>query len=212
VVATITRTIRVAAGVFAPGHLGELTSIVPFELVDDLLAQALAGQRIRVRDLPHRAGVYFLLAMCLFPEVGYQQVWAKLVHGLEGLPVVSPTTKALRDLRRRVPVAAVRSLFLVLAGPLAQPRTTGVSWRGYRTVSFDGCTSGKVADSERNRPGWARTRDRDTRTEAVIALYDERWEHESAYYALRHTLLDGRILRSKDPVGVRQEMWALLTI
>lgn len=31
---TITRTITVAAGAFAPGHLGELTRIVPFELVD----------------------------------------------------------------------------------------------------------------------------------------------------------------------------------
>jgi hypothetical protein len=39
VVATITRTIRVAAGVFAPGHLGELTPIVPFELVDAILAE-----------------------------------------------------------------------------------------------------------------------------------------------------------------------------
>ena len=48
--------------------------------------------------------------------------------------------------------------------------------------------------------------------EAVIALYHERWEHESAYYALRHTLLDGRVLRSEDPAGVRQEMWALLTL
>jgi hypothetical protein len=33
-VATITKTITVAAGVFAPGHLGELTRIVPFELAD----------------------------------------------------------------------------------------------------------------------------------------------------------------------------------
>ena len=35
-VTTITRTITVAAaaGVFAPGHLGELTRIVPFELAD----------------------------------------------------------------------------------------------------------------------------------------------------------------------------------
>jgi hypothetical protein len=27
---------------------------------------------------------------------------------------------------------------------------------------------------------------------ALIGLYHERWEHESAYYALRHTILDGR--------------------
>jgi hypothetical protein len=30
----ITKEVTVAAGVFAPGHLGELTQIMPFELVD----------------------------------------------------------------------------------------------------------------------------------------------------------------------------------
>ena len=47
---------------------------------------------------------------------------------------------------------------------------------------------------------------------ALIALYHERWEHEIAYLALRHTLLQGRVLRSADPNGLRQEMWALLTV
>ncbi|WTV16912.1 hypothetical protein OG593_31790 [Streptomyces atratus] len=46
----------------------------------------------------------------------------------------------------------------------------------------------------------------------LVHLYHERWEHESAYYALRHTILHGRVLRSHDPVGVEQEMWALLTL
>src|SRR6266545_4505091 len=32
----ITRVIRVAKGVFAPGHLGELTRIVPFEMFDEV--------------------------------------------------------------------------------------------------------------------------------------------------------------------------------
>jgi hypothetical protein len=35
---------------------------------------------------------------------------------------------------------------------------------------------------------------------------------ESAYLALRHTLLDGRVLRSGDQPGVEQELWALLTL
>jgi hypothetical protein len=35
---------------------------------------------------------------------------------------------------------------------------------------------------------------------------------ESAYYALRHTLLGGRVLRCKDPAGIEQEMWALLLL
>ena len=47
---------------------------------------------------------------------------------------------------------------------------------------------------------------------AVVRLYHERWEIESAYFALRHTLLEGRVLRSGDRPGLEQEMWALLTV
>ena len=36
--------------------------------------------------------------------------------------------------------------------------------------------------------------------------------HEVTYLALRHTLLKGRVLRSGDPAGVEQEMWALLAL
>jgi len=48
--------------------------------------------------------------------------------------------------------------------------------------------------------------------EALTTLYHERWEHEITYLALRHTLLGGRVLRSGDPAGLEQEMWALLTL
>ncbi|MET8538954.1 IS4 family transposase [Streptomyces sp. NPDC005065] len=337
----ITRTVTVAAGRFAPGHLGELTPIMPFELVDAVLSETRTVQR-RLRDLPSRVGVYFLLAMCLFPEIGYRLVWDKLTAGLSGMPIVCPSTKALRDLRRRLGSTPVRALFEVLAGPLAQPNTPGVRFGPYRTVSFDGCSSIKVPDSERNRSWLGRCPHGgypqvelmtlvETGTRAVIAavfgptregetsyatrlshhlgpemlvlwdrgfdgndflaavhttgarvlgrirqrrrppvlqpladssylsviggvpvriiearvsvtctdgsnfegsyrlattlldarrypadrlvhLYHERWEHESAYYALRHTILHGRVLRSHDPVGVEQEMWALLTL
>ncbi len=337
----ITRTVTVAAGRFAPGHLGELTAVVPFELVDAVLSETRTVQR-RLRDLPSRVGVYFLLAMCLFPEVGYRLVWDKLTAGLAGMPVVAPTPKALRDLRRRLGTAPVRALFEVLAGPLARPATPGVRFGPYRTVSFDGCSSQKVADSERNRVWLGRTSHHgyptvelmtlvETGTRALLGavfgppaggetgyasrllhllrpdmlvlwdkgfdgnsflaavtstgaqvlgrlranrrtpvltpladgsylsmigaekvrvidvnitvtcadgtvftgsyrlvttltdarrypastlagLYHQRWEHESAYYALRHTITSGRVLRSGDPVGVEQEMWALLTL
>ena len=53
-------------GCFAPGHLGELTQYLPFELVDDVLEQTRTVQR-RLRDLPSRVGVYFVLALGLFP-------------------------------------------------------------------------------------------------------------------------------------------------
>ena len=343
---TITRAVTVAAGVFAPGHLGELTQYLPFELVDDVLAQTRTVQR-RLRDLPSRVGVYFLLALGMYPRLGYGRVWVKLTAGLAGMDVPRPSEKALRDLRRRLGPAPLKALFEVVAGPLAQPGTPGVRFGGLRTVAFDGCNSLKVPDTGRNRwwlgriqyrmgfagyptlrlmalaetgtrglPGAAlgSAADRDEATvarrllplirpgmlvlldrafdanaflaevaatgalllarakstrhppvlghlpdgsylsdlgglavrvieasvtvtgaggsrvrdgyrlittltghrrfpaAAVVRLYHERWEIESAYFALRHTLLDGHVLRSGDRPGLEQETWALLTL
>jgi hypothetical protein len=348
-IATFTRAITVAAGVFAPGHLGELTQFAPFELVDDILERTGTVQQ-RLRDLPSRVGVYFLLALGLFPGLGYAQVWAKLTAGLadlDGLQVPCPSEKALRDLRRRLGPAPLKALFEVLAGPLAWPYAPGVRFGGLRTVAFDGCSSIRAPDTPRNRawpgrvihasgpdpyplvhlmalaetgtrallgavtgcaadgdePALARqllpllgpgmlvlldrafdtdaflaevaaakahflARARATRSPlvlqvlpdgsylaqvaglavrvieatvtltgaggtrwgdryrlittltdhrrypaaALIRLYHERWEIESAYYALRHTLLQGRVLRSGDRPGLEQEIWALLAL
>jgi hypothetical protein len=146
------RAVTVAEGLYAPGHLGELTQYIPFELVDDVLEQTRATQR-RLRLLPSRVGMYFVLALALFPQLGYVRVWDKLTAGLGPLRPRRPSEKALRDLRRRLGAAPVRALFEVLAGPLAQPATAGVRYRRFRTVAFDGCTSLKAPDAERNR-GW----------------------------------------------------------
>jgi hypothetical protein len=344
-VMSVTAMITVAAGAFAPGHLGELTRIVPFELADAVLEEE-GGLERRVRLLPSRVGLYFLLAMCLFPQPGYLGVWGKLAAGLRVLGLPAPSGKALRDLRRRIGIAPARRLFEVLAGPLGQPRTPGVMFAGYRTVSFDGCKSVKVPDTAANR-GWLGKMNAslgvagypviqlmtlaETGTRALLgaafgstatgeadwarqllhlldatmlvlmdrgfdagdflaevagtgaqflvrlnasrrppvlrhlpdgsftsviggvkvriiaaevtvtchdgttyggwyrlattlldhrafpagrlmALYHERWQHEVTYLALRHTLLQGRILRSGDPAGLKQEAWALLAL
>src|SRR6266550_174737 len=52
----VTTTITVAAGVFAPGHLGELTRVMPFELADAVLEEE-GGREQRVRLVPSRAGL-----------------------------------------------------------------------------------------------------------------------------------------------------------
>jgi transposase IS4-like protein/DDE family transposase len=147
---TFTRTITVAAGIFAPGHLGELTWQVPFDLADAVLEESRTRER-RLRVLPSRVGIYFVLALGLFPGLGYLKVWAKLTAALDGQGVPSPSAKALRDLRRRLGAAPVKALFEVLAGPVAQPSTPGVCFGRYRTVAFDGCCSIKVPDTARNR-------------------------------------------------------------
>jgi hypothetical protein len=344
-VTTVTTTITIAAGVFAPGHVGEVTRVVPFELVDAVLEETGARER-RLRLLPSRVGVYFVLAMCLFPQPGYQGVWGKLTAGLRVLGLAVPSGKALRELRRRIGIAPVKRLFGILAGPLGQPRTPGIMFCGYRTVAFDGCKSIKVPDTAKNRAwlgkqnasngetgypavalmtlvetgtrallgavfgpagdgetgqarallplldktmlllmdrgfdggeflaaaaattaqflvrltatrrlpvlrhlpdgsflsviGGVRVRiitaavtvachdgttyggvyrlattlldHRAYPADALMALYHERWEHEVTYLALRHTLLQGRVLRSGDPAGIEQEMWALLAL
>src|SRR5437764_11430816 len=150
---TLTHAVTVAEGEFAPGHLGELTSYLPFELVDDVLEQTGTVQR-RLRVLPSRAGVYFVLALGLFPRLGYLRVWGKLTAGLAGLDVPRPSEKALRDLRRRLGPAPLKALFEAVAGPLAWPHTPGVRFAGLRTVAFDGLNSLKIADTPRNR-AWA---------------------------------------------------------
>jgi hypothetical protein len=143
----ITRTRRLAVGAFAPGHLGELTQQVPFEMVDAVLAQTRTTQR-RVRELPSRVVVYLLLAGCLFAEVGYRQVWHRLVAGLDGLAVPDPSEAALTKARGRVGPAPLRALFELLRGPAAT-LAHQVRWRGLLVCAVDG-TIMTVPDSVAN--------------------------------------------------------------
>jgi Insertion element 4 transposase N-terminal/Transposase DDE domain len=140
----ITRAVTVAGGRFAPGHLGELTQQVPFEMVDAVLEETCRVQR-RVRDLPSRVVVYLLLAGCLFAELGYGQVWHRLTAGLGGLPVASPTAAAMTQARRRLGPGPLRELFTLLSGP----GPAGTRWRGLLACAVDG-TIMTVADTKAN--------------------------------------------------------------
>ena len=136
----------------ASGHSSELTRVIPFELGDAVLEETRTRER-RLRALPSRVGIYFVLAMCLFPGTGYRDVRAKLAAALSG-QAPGPSARALRDLRRRIGAAPLRKLFELLAGPAPWPRMPGVRFGRYRTVAFDGCKSVKVPDTPRNRAGW----------------------------------------------------------
>ena len=133
----ISREIVVAEGVFAPGHLGELTQIVPFEMVDAVLADCGAAQR-RLRKLPARVVVYLLLAAALFEECGYPAVWARLTAALGPLRLPAITATALWHARARLGVRPLRALFDLLAGPAAAIRTAGARWAGLLVVAIDG--------------------------------------------------------------------------
>jgi len=97
----------------------------------DAAALAETGKvQARVRDLPSRVVVYLLLVAGLFAELGYGQVWRRLVAGLDGLAVATPTAGALAQARRRIGVAPLRALLDPPRGPGAGLATKGVYWRG----------------------------------------------------------------------------------
>ena len=58
-----------------------LAKVFPPELVDRVVDEA--GSGAAQRTLPARVVVYLLLAMVLFFQSGYGEVWNKLVAGLE---------------------------------------------------------------------------------------------------------------------------------
>ena len=151
----IDRTIVVAPGPFAPGHLGELTQQVPFDMVDAVLKETGRTQQ-RVRDLPARVVVYLLLAGCLFAELGYRQVWQRLVAALDGLVVADPSQAALTKARARVGPQPLRALFDLLRGPAVSPGGP-VRWRGLLVCAIDGTTL-SVADSAANLAAFSKQR------------------------------------------------------
>lgn len=137
-------------GPFAPGHLGELTQIVSPDLVDAALENTGCVQR-RVRVLPSRVVVYLLLAATLFAEIGYRQVWARLVAGLDPATVATPGSSALSQALRRVGVAPLRELFTLLRGPAIG----AARWHGLLVCAIDG-TSMFVPNSDANAATFGR--------------------------------------------------------
>ena len=150
----IAREITVAAGVFAPGHLGELTQIVPFEMVNQALA-ATGTAQARLRVLPSRVVVYLLLAGCLFAGLGYRQVWHKLTAGLGALPVANPSDNALWQARARLGAAPLRWLFDLLRGPATAITAGAVRWHGLLVCAIDGTTMA-IPDSPRNLAAYSK--------------------------------------------------------
>ncbi|TWP38016.1 IS4 family transposase [Leekyejoonella antrihumi] len=143
-----TTPVSLSSGVYEPGHLGELTQVVPPEMVDAAL-EATGGTQQRLRRLPSRVVVYLLLAGGLFAGQGWRQVWSRLTTGLTS-PVVRPSGSALTAAMRRVGPGPVRELFALLAGPAATRAEQAVRFAGRLVVAIDG-TQIAVPDTDANR-------------------------------------------------------------
>jgi Insertion element 4 transposase N-terminal/Transposase DDE domain len=124
--------------------LGVLTGEISPELVDEVVDRAGCREK-RVRLLPARAVVYFVLGLCLLSgedslgPPGYRSVMRSLTHGvrhLAGLAV--PSRSALCRARQRLGSKPFELLFDLLRGPLAAAGTAGAFAFGLRVVAWDG--------------------------------------------------------------------------
>ena len=144
--------------------LGVLTATFPPTLVDSVVHD-VGRREQRYRLLPARLVVYYVLAMTLFREAGYEEVLRELTEGL-GSPAASrasfevPSSVAISKARTRLGKEPLEALFQRGCRPLATPETKGAFYRGWRLVSMDGSTL-DVPDSVSNdkafgRPGSGR--------------------------------------------------------
>ncbi|UIX28541.1 IS4 family transposase [Streptomyces sp. GQFP] len=115
-----------------------MTQIIDPCLVDAVVAET-AAQEQRLRLLPARVVVYFVLALAVFERVSYAGVWEKLTAGLGKVITACPCASSLSRARRRLGTAPLRRLFEAMAGPVASPARRG-SYRGRRLVALDGTT------------------------------------------------------------------------
>src|SRR5258708_22268064 len=133
--------------------VGVLTKVFPPELVDRVVDEAGVREQ-RARTLPARVVVYYLLAMVLFFNSSYTEVWNKLVAGLDWanrfrarvLLGMQPSAAAITYARQRLGWQVMERLLAETAGPLAgqEPLAAVVS-------------GGRVGAGPRGWPGPPRT-------------------------------------------------------
>src|SRR5512139_2356376 len=127
--------------------VGVLTRVFPPDLVDRVIAAAGVGER-RVRVLPARLVVYYNLAMIVFFQSSYTQVWSKLLGGLDWgksfrgrvAAGMSPSAAAISKARARLGWKVMADLLEAVAGPLAGEHDEWAHVAGLRLVAFDGLT------------------------------------------------------------------------
>ena len=122
--------------------LGVLTSSVPREAVDEAIA--VTGRRARRSDgkLPPHVMVYFTMALALFADDDYEEVAARLAGALDSWGcwdhAWQPTSGGIAQARQRLGFEPLKTVFDLVARPVAEPLTRGAFLGGWRLMSIDG--------------------------------------------------------------------------
>src|SRR5699024_1069478 len=118
---------------------GVLTQTFVPDLVQAVTTQGGALQQRR-RELPAPLTLYLVLALWLWRNLSYKEVWRRLADGCAftgpapGLPVPAsgaPEASSISRARERLGTHPLALLFDQTRGPLADAATPGAFWRGY---------------------------------------------------------------------------------
>jgi hypothetical protein len=151
--------------VLSRAGIGVLGWFIPPDLVDDAVGDGLAWE-MRLRSLPARLGVYFVLGCALLSAEPYAEVIRKITAGLDSALAAAgwqvPASTALTKARARVGERPLESLFRRVCSALSPGRAAWSHAGGLLVVAVDGTTV-SAWDSPANaaafgRPGTGKKR------------------------------------------------------
>jgi Insertion element 4 transposase N-terminal/Transposase DDE domain len=119
-----------------------LARVVPAEVVHDVL-NAHQRNSQRLRSFPAVVGVYYCIALSLYPEAAYEEVFAAVSQGLAwaaGAAEPSRISKvSISVARSKIGAAPLRDLVQRCCVPMADARSHPEAfYRGMRLVAMDG--------------------------------------------------------------------------
>ena len=130
-----------------------LARVYPAEMVGEILDQHGCNSK-RIRSLPAVPGVYFCMALSLYPEAAYEQVFAVVSQGLSWMQgngsEATIAKSSISEMRGKIGYAPLQALVARACLPLSlATRHPDAFYAGLRLVAIDGSNL-EVADEPDN--------------------------------------------------------------
>lgn len=130
-----------------------LARVYPPEQIHQILDDHGCNSQ-RIRSFPAIAGAYYCMALSLYPEAAYEEVFSVVAQGLAwaaSSPTPAPVAKSsISELRSKIGYAPLRALMARACVPLATPdKHPAAFYAGLRLVAIDG-SNFEVPDEEDN--------------------------------------------------------------
>lgn len=119
-----------------------LARVIPALTVNEVLT-AHGRNTQRLRSFPAVVGVYYTVALSLYPEAAYEEVFAAIAQGLAWAARAAEPARiskvSISNARAKIGAAPVREVMQRVCVPMAQERLHPEAfYRGWRLVAIDG--------------------------------------------------------------------------